>query len=720
MKRILLLLLFFFLCLNSFSQKYIFRRAEKTYNILAYSDAIPLYEYVLKKDSTKIIAMRHLADCYRLVNNSKMAEFWYFKLIKRDTLWVNKLYLAEAYLKNEKFSNARSILYDPTLVARGDERVIEYQKSLENMEALFFVDTANIKINKLKFNNYESDYCPVIYRNNIIFTTTRTTSTFVKRNHSWTDERFVSLYESSADDQYSTVKPFGLKIKSKLNTGPVTFSRDYQKMFYTINNPKKKSTYGFKNLRILSSKFIKGKWRKNSEFPYNSNDYANAHPSLSLDGESLYFSSNKPGGFGGMDIYVCKLDTNLNWGTPINLGPKINSIGDELFPYVFGNDKLYFSSTGHGGLGGLDIYVYTLNDSIASIENLGAPFNSSEDDFGFCMQKNQERGFFSSDRGNEGVNDDIYSFMRTKPKFKPFIIFVIDSNTNALIPNSSISLATPSLLVPIARESENGRFPLELPGEMNYDLTAKGLRYKTKMVDYTTAGEESSFTVKLVKKGCSVQGIITAKGTNVKLDSVQITLTNLSTKEKVFTWLTDTGAFYLFDKLQANTSYSFKLIKSGYFAKDFLFETKGDTCFTDKITDYDYLLNMQLEQIIIGKAIKIDNIYFDLGKWAIRPDAAIELNKIVKLMNENPSIVIELGSHTDARGSDESNRILSDKRAKSSAAYIISQGILENRIKGKGYGESLLVNKCADGIKCSEPEHQQNRRTEFKVTGFLE
>lgn len=718
MKKFTLIIILTLVSVSAFSQRAIIRRADRMYNTLAYSDAIPLYEYLLKRDSTRITPMRKLADCYRLTSNTKKSEYWYSRLVNNDVQVMSKFYYAEALLKNGKYSEARTWFTNPAVTAMNDPRVADYLKSLDDLDMLMNADTASVKIRKLGFNNSESDYAPAILNNDIVFASSRTYSNWVKRSHSWTDEKFVSLFISSSDDDYASIAPYAPELRTKFNTGPVAFNKDHTLMYYTVNNPKKKSAKGFKNLRILTARYEKNKWKKTAAFPYNSMDYANAHPALSEDGKTLYFVSDRPGGFGGMDIYRCTLKEDMTWDAPVNMGAIVNSVGDELFPFVSDEGRLYFASNGHGGLGGLDLFSYNLASNAQKVENLGGPLNSSEDDFGLVMFPGSVKGFFSSDRGNNGINDDIYSFVIQQGR--GYKIYVVDSLSGELIAGSSIKVTSPDIIDPVVPASETGRFSVLLAKEKLFTVYASADQYQAKTQPLESPDANSVFVVKLAKiNRCSLQGTVTNKDTGEKIDSALVIITDRTNNKVVLEFYTGKDGMYKYEDVTKGSVYEIKITKDRFFSAEGLLNAKDAVCGVAGARDMGYVRDLQMAPIVIGKAIKIENIYFDLNKWNIRKDAAVELDKIVTLMNENPDIIIELGSHTDARGSDASNMTLSDKRAKSSAAYIISKGISENRIKGKGYGESMLVNECGNGVTCTEEEHQQNRRTEFKVTGFL-
>lgn len=723
MKRFFFILTLVLLTSSSFAQ-ILLGFADFKYNNLNYTDAIPLYKYyLLKKDSTNKDVLRKLATSYRLTSQPDLAEPLFGKLTKLDSNWSDIVNYAEMLMINKKYDTVFRFINRPEIDAKKEPRLVKISNSIQHMNDLITSDTGNVRIALLPFNSEESDFCPSFYQNGIIFSSTRMVSDFVQRNHTWTDKSFTNLFLSSADDGYNKVTKFAKKLKYKYNYGPAAYNNRYRTLYYTLNNPKKRSKTGYKNLRILSASYdvAKDKWVKSNLFPFNSSDYACTHPSVNPEGSKLYFSSDMPGGYGGMDIYVCTWRDSL-WSKPINLGYKVNTSGEDLFPFIDKDSLLFFATDGRGGMGGLDIFEFNLKDSSAFAENVGAPLNSYADDFGLIKYPNADKGFFSSSRGNYGIDDDIYSYVRLKAKGKTINVFVIDNSTGRLIDSSNLQVTSEVYTKPYNYFLAEGKiFNLGVVPGKHFSFLASAKGYQSNSIQALMNSEDSIYVVKLVKEkiGCIVQGTITNKSTGEKLDSAVVVIINKQTNLEVFRTITNANGFYKFTGLTGGTTYIIEVTRKGYFSKEQGLSTLGNTCITTQEREYDYLKDFALEQIIIGKAIKIENIYFDLNKYNIRPDAAVELNKIVALLNDNPDIIIELSSHTDARGSDASNMTLSDNRAKSSAAYIISKGIAAIRITGKGYGESKLVNRCLNNVKCSEKEHQQNRRTEFQVIGFL-
>lgn len=685
MKKYLFVIVFFFLA-NSANAQLILKYAENRFKNLNYPDAIPFLKYhVTKKDTNDVISIRKLAECYRFVNQYKEAEIWYAKLIQKDTLTADRTYYADALLRNR------------------------YR--------ITFVDTLSIKVKKLAFSSEVSEYSPTIYKDKLIFTSSIQVKPFIQRNHSWTETNFVSLQESNLSDSYLTYKPFALELRNKYNYGPVTFLENDSTMYYTTNNPKVKSKKnGYINLRIQSAEFIYGKWINIDKFQFNSTDYACAHPSISTDGMKLYFSSNMPGGFGGMDLYVCHWIDDSTWAFPVNLGAPINTKNEEVFPFIDKDNKFYFASNGRDGLGGLDIYSFDMFKPFIPPVRLPAPINSTDDDFGFVTFPNANTGFFSSDRGKRGVDDDIYSFEILSKKIP---LLIIDSITRKAIVPSQLQIITAKSIIDTLLKSQPFQLGINAENIIQFNVSAKG--YSPKNIFKRFTMEDTLYVIELKRniKGCNVQGFAVEKGSGKILDSVLVRILNLNTSEIEFTSYSSSIGFYKMYSLKSNARYTITFTKSGYFSKEIFFTTSDYNCKNNSESEFDYVKNVEMDAIVIGKAIKIENIYFDLAKWNIRVDAAIELDKIVKMMNDNPEIVIELSSHTDSRASAKYNEQLSDKRAKSSAEYIVSKGISADRITGKGYGEYMLINSCSDGVKCSEKDHQQNRRTEFKVIGFM-
>jgi outer membrane protein OmpA-like peptidoglycan-associated protein len=433
------------------------------------------------------------------------------------------------------------------------------------------------------------------------------------------------------------------------------------------------------------------------------------------------------GGKGGMDIYVTKRDSSGIWGTPINLGDKVNTAGSEVFPFIASNGLLYFSSNGHDGLGGLDIYEAKLvNDQGTKVYNMGIPVNTKDDDFGIFLNEDNKTGYISSNRKNGGMDDDIYELqiLREVKRGKEVIIVAKDKESGLPIANAKLVINGDSLST-----DEKGEYSTTLEDEKEYKVEAlKEDYFKGEDTFSSTSALEDSFTREvLLEKDPKLflKGLITDAKTNQLLDSVSIKVTDISAGSDFDTYTTNSaGDYFKFlwgKRIGEKLTYLIRLERNGYLQRTIVFTY--DITQPGQI-DMNQLVNLSLGKIEVGmdiaKMIDMKPIYFDVAKSNIRPDAAIELDKIVQVMNEYPNMYVELGSHTDCRSAAAANMKLSTARAKASTDYIVKKGINKTRIVAKGYGESKLLNNCGCEGKvkstCPEEEHAKNRRTEFLIT----
>jgi outer membrane protein OmpA-like peptidoglycan-associated protein len=428
---------------------------------------------------------------------------------------------------------------------------------------------------------------------------------------------------------------------AKVNTddrheASATYSKDGKLMVFARSNDG--SRKGPTDVDLYQSKLgPDGNWSDPELLSVSSLTAWDASPALSPDGKTLYFSSNREGGKGGNDLYRSTLDANGRWGKPTNLGETINTAGDEMFPYVTEDGKLYFASDGQAGFGGLDLFVATRNkEEGTKVENLGMPINSKADDFGI-VYKNAYEGYLSSNREGGKGDDDIYYF--------------------------------------------------------------KNLIAEPKIVRYNVKGTISG------KNNGADEGAL--GGAHVKITD--------AAGQPVADATTDPQGNFNF-MAEEDKTFNFMIEHEGYFAKRDNFSTSGKRPplreLKNKENTVDLTYGNALDKIKLEQTIVIENIYYDYDKSDIRPDAATELDKVVTMLTDNPAISIELSSHTDSRGDDSYNKDLSQARAESAVAYIVSKGVDKNRIYAKGYGETkpIIANASTDD------EFQKNRRTEFKVT----
>ncbi len=691
-------------------------------------EAIPKYESVLKKDSSNADVLMNLGDCYRLTNNNKGQLNSYGKLVRSGKAEdIHKLYYGQALMEAGRYDEAKKYVEDFKADSRGEK----FAKAITNLQK-FSKDADAYKIDTVPFNSNFDDFSAITFlENKVVFASSKTKTTWITRRHGWTGNNYCHMYmtEKDASGKYEKPAIFLEDFSTKFNDGPFCASKDGQTIFFTRNSTSKKtkSLDGSQKLRIFQATIIKDDIQSLMDLKFNSNEYNCAHPAISADGKTLYFSSDMGGGQGGMDIWYCKLDAGGAWGTPVNMGDKVNTKGNEIFPSITADNILYFASNGHEGLGGLDIYESKIKDDKAGkVYNMGRPVNSEHDDFAYNLNADAKKGFLSSNRKTGGMNDDIYSVevLRKVSRGKTVNFIIKNKETQEALPLTTIKLNTDSFTT-----NEKGEFQFVLEEDVNYKMVIKKEKYFDieDSISTKSSTEEDEFTktIELEKDPnlTLLAGIYDAK-TGDGIEGVKIKIKDLAVSNDFELLKTEKNGEYRKPlkgkKIGDKLLYLVTIEKEGYVTKttNFTYEIKKEG-----EIQLNELLALTIGKVEVGmdlaKMIDIKPIYFDLGKSIIRKDAAIELDKVVAVMKEYPAMIIELGAHTDCRGGAAQNLKLSGARAKASAAYIVKQGIDKSRISGKGYGESKLLNSCACEGKvkpsCSEDEHAKNRRTEFII-----
>jgi outer membrane protein OmpA-like peptidoglycan-associated protein/tetratricopeptide (TPR) repeat protein len=728
-KSIILISIISFFSLNGISQSSSIKKANKLYNAKLYFQAIPKYNSILKNDSASQEVLTNLADCYRLTNNNKGQIYCYEKLVSLGKIEdLQKLYYGQALMGDGRYEDAKTFLDE----FKSDNRGSEFSKAIINIEN-FLKNKDAYKVDTVNFNSNDDDFSAIPFlKNNVVFASSKTKTAWINRKHGWTGKNYCNMYITEGDTTGNFKKPqlFLKEYATKFNDGPFCATKDGQTIFFTRNSfyKKDKSIDGSQKLQLFQASIISGEVQSLLKLKFNSSEFNCAHPAISADGKTLYFSSDMGGGKGGMDLWYCKQDAAGAWETPINLGDKINTQGNEIFPFITQDNLLYFASTGHGGLGGLDVFEVKLKENIAfsKVYNMGSPINTINDDFAYNLFEDGNKAFLSSNRKTGGMNDDIYlvSVLRKVIRGKIVNIIVKDKFTQEVLPLTKLQLNADTFLT-----NDKGEYQATIEDDVNYNIVASREKYFTLNDSVSTKSSKEEFeftkTLELVKdfKLSLLAGIYDAR-TGVGIEGVKITIKDVSQINSFELIKTEKNGEYrklltdkkVGDKLQ----YIITIEKEDYLTKTLTFEYEIKK---EGEIQLNELLGLTIGKVEVGvdiaKMIDVKPIYFDLGKSIIREDGKIELNKIVSVMKEYPNIVIELGSYTDCRGSLSSNLRLSERRAEASSAYIIKTGINKNRITYKGYGESKLLNSCeCEGDKtstCSEEEHAKNRRTEFVI-----
>ncbi len=705
--------------LSGCSTSYYYEKASVEFDNLQYANAIQDFHKVLERKKMSCAKIK-LAHCYRLINDFDAAAPLYAEVVTLpESEPINMLHYSRVLMTLKQYDQA-ALWLNKFMDARPNDGIATMLLGSCQQSPEFMCDTTLYTLKLVENRSFASAFGQVPYQDGVVFAADRLVADDSPQKDPWTGKSFYNLYyrEQDAHGNWLTPKPLVGDINGKYHEGPAVFDKEGEVVYFTRSNYFKnrlfKSSINENNLKIFTARLVNGEWKYLEELPFNSDEFSVGHPALSPDETTLYFISDMPGGFGGTDIYRAEFDGQV-WGKPENLGSVINTPGDEMFPFFSPEGKLYFSSDAHLNMGGLDIFSSTF-DKVEQvwlpIETLNYPLNSSHDDFAYVQKGSAKSGYITSNRHSP---DEIYEFRMTDPELQ-LIGKVVEKNSRIPIANAVITLRDKTHASAITIQTdENGDYSVALKPEIEYGVEAAKQYYLAQNAeDISTI--DKLYDEKFVRNFeldsilLNLIGTVSGKESRLPIQKATITLINLADNSKA-TAMTDVKGFYSM-RLKPNVEYVVAASKEKFLTKS------ADLSTMDKTVSEEFVRNFELDSLVLNKPIVVENIYYDFDKWFIRPDAALELNKLVRTLNDNPTINIEMGSHADCRGSDKYNFVLTDKRAKSAMDYLISQGIDKERLSWKGYGESKLVNQCKNGVECTEEEHQQNRRTEFKVTGI--
>jgi peptidoglycan-associated lipoprotein len=477
------------------------RKTDRAYSSFAageYYDAIDLFKDAYSKTKkadknsrTELVFM--IAECYRLTNDPKNAETWYKLAVKSSTSKPEaQLWLAESMKKNGKYPQAIDEFKKYKQIAPSDASAEQEIRSCE-LSVDWLRSPEAYKVEEMKdLNSKEADFSPAYGRDDfglIYFTSSRDGVTG-KKTHGATGQNFTDIFESRVDkkSKWSTPVPVEV-INSEFEDGTPSLSSDYKEMYFTRCEAGKREKKG---CIIMYSKKNGDKWSTPKNIQLLPDSLVAAHPSISKDGLTLYFVSDLAGGFGKKDIWkVTRLREGDTWSKPVNLGPDINTPGDELFPYIREDGTLYFSSDGLIGMGGLDIFKAAPQpDGSWIVTNMKPPINSFADDFGIAFEDGSEKGIFSSTRKGKG-NDELYSFELPPLKFNVTGL-VKDEKTGLAIPGSVVQLIASDGSNLQAETGTGGDFKFALKADVDYIFLASKRGYLNGKEKETTKGQDKS------------------------------------------------------------------------------------------------------------------------------------------------------------------------------------------------------------------------------------
>jgi peptidoglycan-associated lipoprotein len=621
------------------------KRANAIYEAGEYNRAVEAYKSVLDKlhsRKEKTIVYYKMGNAYYLSGNYRLARTYLHRVIRYDEKNRDAyLQLGEVYRISDKYEDALEV-YDEYEEINGKDSV--FQKKIEATKlAMEWKDIkTRFKVKAVRdFNTRENDFTPSVVEkegyDHVYFASNRKGVTG-KKNSEITGNRFSDLFVSKKNRKGEWDDPEPLdSLNSPYDEGAPCLLSDGAMMYFTSCQVEKNKKKGCQIYKVSKSGT---EWINPERVPIVPDTVSVGHPSITPDQNRLYFASRKQGGYGGSDIWFVEQEEG-SWSAPKNAGPEINSPYDELFPYVRDDSTLFFASQQHPSMGGLDLFkAKKISRYRWKVENMKPPFSSPGNDFGIYYYKNDDKGYFTSDRSG-AKGEDIFYF--EKP-------------------------------------------PLEF----------------------------------------AMEGFVTDVDTEAVIDSAVVHL--IGSDGTMFTDTTDAETGYFSFDLKPNTEYVYVVHKDGYF--------NGKDRITTDTLYYDYTFEHHVQLENYRKTFDIPNIEFEFASFDLTDMAKHSLDSVVKLLNNNPNLVVELSAHTDMVGTDENNMELSKKRADAVAAYLISRGISENRLETKGFGESqpivvedqhedydwlekgdVLKPEFVEELTEEQQEiaNQMNRRTEFRV-----
>ncbi len=617
-------------------------RANKKYNEYSFSPAIDIYKKVLDKGYESADLLKRLGNSYYFNAKYEEAAPIYKELIEKygqnDSIITPDFYFRYAqtlktlgsYEDADKMMAKFAKLADNSRI--NDSFAEDYLARIEE-------NSGRYALGSFPYNSKQSDFAPTFYKDGLIFSSDRDTGNLARYRHTWNSKDFLDLYEVSTNGENNVVQKLPGEVNTRLHESTSAVTKDGLTMYFTRNNfldgKRYEDSQGTTRLKIYQATLVDGEWVDIIELPFNSDGYSVAHPVLSPDEKQLYFVSDMPGTYGESDLWKVQIIGDGTFGSPVNLGATINTEARETFPFITSKDVLYFSSDGHPGLGGLDVFATKIafDEYDQPVVNVGREVNSKYDDFGFIIDDGTKEGYFSSNRieGSMG-EDDIYGFKEEEPL-----------QLNCL-------------------QEVTGTVRDRISNEILVGATVKIIDEENKEVSSTITDSKGEYVLTL---DCS------------KGNFVRASMEGYITSEEFLP-----------------SSYGKPRIVDFYLERDVVTGGFGDD---------------------LAKLLQLSTIYFDLNKYDIRPDAEIEIQKVIVAMEKYPSLKIKINAHTDSRGNDAYNLWLSQKRAQSTVNYMVSKGISSDRLSGEGFGEKLLLNECEDGVPCSREKHQLNRRSEFII-----
>lgn len=734
------------------------------FNDGAFSQAGRLYEKVLEKNPESRIAINNLAHCYLEEKRYEKAKTYFEKAAGFSQENSNNHYfLAKTHFLLGNYTEAQSVL-ERYLIATGEDpeaaRLLAWCHKVQD-----FPEASEFEIRKLlSINSPYADFAPVVHNAGLVFTTERKQDAgeeeFAIENRPFTNV-YYAPFSNEKKTSFWDPRVFSENLKTRFHDGPACFNAAGDEVYYTQVNREHTGGGKTNTMKIFFASLDEDKWLESKEFAYNSSAYNVGHPALSEDGNLLVFSSDMPGGTGGMDLFICRRESE-GWSSPKNLGTNVNSSGDEVFPHIR-DRQLYFSSNGWPGYGGLDIFVVHLDSLDNEPRNLYQPINSAWDDLSITFL-NDHLAFFSSDRPGGMGRDDLYGLERkVEEEVHREISGVLEQNKQPAA-QASITLKDESgNVIQKATTNSHGRFKFDyLKSGMPYTISL-GMNESESLQDFVifllnnrdqkvqeiVADDSGDFNFELLKPddfddlelldiedasllSLDIRGQVYEEKPGDFRNRIELQIFN-SDGDLLSRTITRSDGQFLFSQLFPDDQYIFRFLEENPKLKIAIFDGEGKISqvlsrtgrehIFHRLKSGDPVLSMINERDIAVKVspddhFTIPNIYYDLDAYQLNESAKKQLVRLLEILKKNPNVGVSVMSHTDSRASDQYNLKLSEKRADEVIRFLRNSGIDKARITGIGFGETQLVNRCKNDVPCTEEEHAENRRTEFSFYSF--
>lgn len=657
------------------------RRAISQFERGEYYEALQYYKSLMDNDYKFDVEDRiRIAHCYYQLNNIDEALNIFLELEEEGhQLSGYDLFVYAAVVHRFGFYDGAIELYqrarpqNPRLQSQIDELIASCEWALENDVYL-----TNVRVNPSSINTYGQSFGVQYYGDGIVYSSA---SSADSKNKDKQGKSFLSLYYSEmANDQITSTKLFSKNLLFPYHIGAISFTSDYKTMYYTKTVRIKG---GDSRVKIYSVVWDGKDWINEREVPFNSDDFDNAYPAVSPDDKYLYFSSNRPSGYGRTDIWRVERKPNRTYGSPSNLGPRVNTFGDERYPFISKDNVLYFASDGHPGFGGLDLFKATFEGGIwSNVQNMLRPFNSEKDDFGYVINpKDPQKGFISTNRlGAEGEDYIFY-------------VQYLDEEPQVVVPEPE---PEPEVVEVEVVE------PVQKPDPV------------IEVVETKPVVEEPKIDLSIFPSSLAGQVLSTFNGT--ALGDVNIVLADAFTGTVVGRATSSgNGRFSITipdSYRREGQEFEISMSKPDYNTRKF----------TANIMDLNEIAATGFSLTPIFKEADLNELSGIVIPYVgddITPDGYNILDRVAAYLLANPNVVIKLNGHTDARGDRLNNLNISQRIAEKAEEYLLKKSVPDENIIPRGYGERYILNKCRRGKLCSDEEHLENRRVEVVVWRFL-